>query len=309
MSDEDDIDTTEPTYSHPLLPVGIHYDAPMSQYLQDPGLSTGMLLDLLERSPAHAKLSQGRRADPGRVSDATEASDLGSACHAVILGGEEAVAICDVTYPEKHKRAGEIVTDWKTGAAQAFRAEARAAGRYPILARKAEQLPDMVRAVRAALANHGDLAKMRTEVTLIWEEDGVRCRARLDAWLGDSVIDLKTTANAAPGKWERAMSSGGYDIQGAWQLRGLYHLTGGPERDFYCLAAEHSPPFGCKFFGLDASARYVAEQDIEYALALWRECEQRQEWPSYSTETHWVPAQTWREIRAAERAARKGAAA
>lgn len=292
----------EPTFDKPLLPVGIHYAASMLDYLRDPGLSTGMLIDILERSPAHAKLAQGRRDDLKlRAEDATEQSDLGSACHAVILGGEEAIAVCDVTYPPKHKKSGQLVTDWKTGAAKEFRANAREQGRYPILPHKAARLPDMVKAVRAALATRGDLDQMRTEVTLIWEEEGIRCRARLDIWIND-VIDLKTTPNAAPAKWARsALFTGGYDIQGAWQLRGLEALTGAGGRDFYCLAAEHSAPFGCSFIGLHPGAQWVAQEDIDHALKVWRKCERLQQWPNYSLEPHDASAQPWREARAAER--------
>ena len=59
------------------------------------------------------------------------------------------------------------------------------------------------------------------------EEEGTWCRVMAD-WLRPGVIDdFKTTAgNADPQNWTRRMFATGFDIQAAFYLRGLKHLTG-----------------------------------------------------------------------------------
>ncbi|MCZ7538275.1 MAG: PD-(D/E)XK nuclease-like domain-containing protein [Acidimicrobiia bacterium] len=64
----------------------------------------------------------------------------------------------------------------------------------------------------------------KPEQTIVWEDGGATCRARID-WLhtdGTAIDDYKTTSKSAdPESFTRTLFSMGYDVQAAFYLRGL----------------------------------------------------------------------------------------
>ena len=51
-------------------------------------------------------------------------------------------------------------------------------------------------------------------------------RGRIDWLLPNAIVDLKTTINAAPSKFSRALIDYGYALQAAWYQEGYEALTG-----------------------------------------------------------------------------------
>jgi hypothetical protein len=138
--------------------------------------------------------------------------------HSLIFEGIEKVSVVDAP-------------NWRTKAAKEARDEARAAGLIPLLPGQWTEVQAMVQAVREQLAEHEADPPLFTdgkpEQTLVWEEDGVLCRARLD-WLRDDVRaidDLKTTSRSAhPAAYSHALFGVGGDVQAAFYLRGVRAL-------------------------------------------------------------------------------------
>lgn len=282
--------------SQPLLAPGI-YDMPASVYHADPcsepSLSSSIAKLICLSSPAHAR-EQHPRLNPAAADDEAEHFDIGTAAHAVLLEGEAAVTIIDAR-------------DWRTNAAKDAREAARAAGRTPLLAKTWTDVQAMVAAARGQLDRHTDGgAKMFTagdpERTLIWQDDGVWCRARLD-WLRPdhgpfsewAIDDYKSTsASANPETWTRTMFSTGFDLQAAWYIRGLKALTGSiADVAFRFAVQETYPPYALSVISLGPDAMTIAEKKCRYALDVWRASMEDGDWVGYPRRTCYASLPPW----------------
>jgi len=244
---------------------------------QRPSLSASLIKVLLGQSPAHARV-QHPRLNPDYLRVDEERFDLGTSVHQMFLEGIDAVAICPFD-------------DWRTKAAKEARAEARAAGRIPMLLAQYEECEDMVEALREQCNDHPEgpfFTRGTAERTIVWtDEYDVLCRARLD-WLTDdhtAVNDLKSTrASAHPDAWSRTALSIGADLQYAFYLRGCRAVFG-VEPEFTFVVAETYPPYAVQPFSVAPDTLALAEKKISAALKLWAMCLRNNEWPAYSNHT------------------------
>jgi hypothetical protein len=266
-----------------ILDVGIH-TMPAVDYHRDPcpepSLSSSIVKTICLASPLHAH-HEHPRLNPAAVDDDSEAMDIGTAAHALFLEGAAAIAVVDAK-------------DWRTNAAKEARDVARAAGRIPLLSKSWAAVQAMVAEARGQLARHQDggaamFTNGHAEQTLIWREDDVWCRARLD-WLRPGAIDdYKTTsASANPDVWTRSMFFAGVDIQAAWYLRGLRAITGHEDTIFRFAVQETFEPYALSVIGLGPDALMLAEKKCLYALDVWRACRKADAWPGYPTRTAWA---------------------
>lgn len=159
----------------------------------------------------------------------------------------------------------------------------------------------MVAAIRPQLNAHEDARDAFTngkpEQTLIWQEAGIWCRARLD-WLHDDYADIddyKTTGNAHPDAETRRLLGLGADIQDAWYKRGVRAL--GLHRDprFRFICQETKPPYALSVIEFNSVADELADRRIAKAIALWRWCVTTDTWPGYPARTCFVGPSPWQE--------------
>ena len=281
------------------LPVGVHHDVPEHIYHGDPApapsLSHGIAKLMLYKSPRHAwhahpRLNTMQEED----ADATTAKEEGSALHRLLLGtGHEIV---------------EVEADNWRGKNGDVRREARSRGAIPMLAWRLAELERCAEAARDQLASHHDarnaLTAGRPEATVLWHERDVWCRARPD-WLPDDakavVWDLKTTGkSAAPDEWERTLERD-YATQAAFYVRGLTRVRRVRPGGFGFIVVETAPPYALCVYEAGPSLLHAAEQDVEEAIARWRECITSGIWPGYPSRTLHVEASTWRTHRSEDR--------
>ena len=260
---------------------GIHDGIPMDVYLSDPcaapALSTGVVKNLLYRTPLHAKHDHpvlGSRED-----DSTPRSDLGSAAHAMLLGGDPVVYV--------------DAKDWRTKAAQEARKEIRAQGGIPMLEKQREALDAMLAVSKPLLDS---LGPGDTEQTVIAQVNGVWRRSRND-WLSKhriTIVDYKTTTDADQGSWiKTTLGKGGYDIQAGLALQSLEAICGKHERDWIWLLQEIDAAYACSFVGMGTEMADLASRKIDIAAAKWHECLTSGEWPGYSTDVYWADTTPW----------------
>ncbi len=260
------------------------YAIPESYYHADPcpqpSLSSSIAKLLCLASPAHARFAHPRL-NPQTVEEEAEKLDIGSAAHALLLEGNAGVEIVDAA-------------DWRTKAAREARDAAYAAGKTPLLARVWADVQAMVDAIREQLDRHKDggaamFTDGKPEQTLVWMDDGVWCRARLD-WLRPGAIDdLKTTAGSAnPDTWTRSMFGAGFDIQAAFYLRGLKALTAVDDAIFRFCVVENYPPYALSVVSLGPDAMMLAEKRVIYALEQWRAGLKAGDWVGYPRRTCWA---------------------
>lgn len=278
------------------------YDVPAADYHADrlvsaPTFSRSIAKLLVYRSPRHAWFAHPRL-NPDYEADDLTKFDLGKASHALLLGSGERFAVIEAA-------------DWRTKAAKEAREQALSAGLLPILAPHWPQVQNMARAVRAQLEQHQEavdaFTRGKPEQTMVWQEGGVWCRARLD-WLPDGgrfFDDFKTTVNAAPGAWgDRVFFETGGDVQAALYRRGIRAL--GLHRDpvFRFVVAEVEPPHCLTVVQPTPAALDMADRKVQRALDLWRWCLEHNAWPGYPSRTCHVDPPPWHENRFLEMEAR-----
>ena len=269
-----------------FLQQGLHADIEMDRYVSDPApepsLSKGMVLTLINRTPAHARI-ESPRLNPGLVDDSSSRADIGSAVHAKILGGQ-AIGIVEAD-------------NWMTKAAKEAREDIRANGGIALLCKDAESLDAIADAVFAACANAGmPLEQAVHEQTAIWKDGDVWCRARPDAlWLDQKICgDLKTTKNADPQSWiKTTLLGGGYFIQPSHYLRGIETIRDESGWQFRFVVCEIEKPFGVSIIGVDGALLDLADQQCTRARAIWAKCLRENKWPSYSNQIAVAELPTW----------------
>jgi hypothetical protein len=258
---------------------GFFPDMAADEYFADPcptpSLTQSGIPTLLNRSPYHFAFNHPRLNPYGESNDATRAQWLGSAVHRLALGaGRE---ISEIRYP-----------DYSSSSARDARDLAISNGRIPVLSRELVRARDMAAIVRELIDEALGGAPYQTEIVIAWIEQTASgptwCRAMVDVWcpslglaLDPKVLRIPATAEA----FGRTAADSGYDIQAAFYARGLSAVTGGRPVRFANLVIESAPPHGAQTIMPDASARIIAEAQVDRAIELFAGCLARRNWPSY----------------------------
>ena len=269
-------------------------DLPATDYHADdiderPSLSASIAHTLWSSSPAHARAAHPKL-NPNHRPTHDQKFDVGTAAHAMLLEGRDVVVAVDAP-------------DWRTNAAKDARDAARAAGKVPLLVRELDDTLAMVAAVQVQLdrviATPAVLAAGKPEQTLVWEDDGVLCRARLD-WLRDdytAVEDLKTTSRSAnPLGFSRSLFGMGYDMKAAFYLRGLKAVTG-VDAVFRWIVVETAAPYALSVLTPGPDVLAIGDAKVEMAIATWKKCLATDDFPGYPTRVCTVEAPPWEEAR------------
>jgi hypothetical protein len=124
------------------------------------------------------------------------------------------------------------------------------------------------------------------EVSIVWEEQGVPCKARIDRFVsGVIALDLKTTRCAHESVFGRSVFAYGYHRQIAWYRRGFSRVYGtkAEATPFAIIAVETAPPFGVNVFQIDDTSLNVGMNDCERVLRHYAEARRTGVWPGYRT--------------------------
>lgn len=229
--------------------------------------------------------------------------DYGHAAHQVVLGEGDPIAVA----PDEFK-------DWRKSAAQAFKRQAYADGKVPLLASQ----HDRVLSMAAAILADEDAARAFApgsgvpEVVLIWRDvqTGVMLRVMVD-WLphprpGEryAVPDYKSCMKGDLVAVARAIDDFRYHWQIDWIETGIVELGIDPDPVGYLVFQEKMEPFIITMTQPDGKARTIAAARNRQAINLFRECTETNYWPKYATgipETAlpgYSEAREWREISA-----------
>ncbi len=208
--------------------------------------------------------------------------DFGHAAHAELLGVGARIVVIEAD-------------DWRLKKTQQERDDIRASGGVPLLRKDMDEVKAMGEAVRA----HPVVGPLftrpgRAEVSAVARdpETGVMCRMRAD-WLPDVaddarllVVDYKSSKDARPKSFERAMWEYGYDRQGPWYCDVLtwLGLDHGVEPQFILVAQERTKPYLISYGWPSARAVEWGRVRNRKARGIFRDCMASGQWPGYSEE-------------------------
>lgn len=284
------------------------YRMPASTYHADPAptpsLSRSIAVAMLDRTPQHAWIAHPRLG--GGEDDAKDRKlDVGSVAHELLIGQGRGVHIITA-----RNKAGDVVENYSTKAAQEERDEAIEAGLTPVLRCDMDRAEAMVDAVRLRLARipgaEGAYQDGIGETAAVWRDPtGIYGRCMFD-WWGPTeydVWDLKTTAGGLSDRDLANRIAEGLDVQAAWYTRGLSLLRpdmiGQPTFNFVFVEAK--PPHEVRVVRLTGEQIYLGQRKAVTAAVWFGECLRRNEWPGYAPEITRVENPPWIATRWEER--------
>lgn len=285
------------------LEPGIYEGVSMEAYLAMPAANASLILTLLDRCPRAAWFDSWL--NPHRPAESsTPAQSVGTLAHALFL--ENSKAKLHVIDPNDYptKSSGNIPDGWTNKEIRAARDQALAAGLIPVFPEVAASVEGMVLEARAYMetvreqepAVHALFSPGggRSEVTIVWEEDGCLFRIRPDRLAAKLCGDVKTTKTTAePDRWGRTQLFGmGYYVAAAFYRRGILAATGNRVESVY-LVQEQDAPFMCSLVGLDAAAYQLGQKKAERAIAIWKQCMKHGRWPGYPARVAYPDTPPW----------------
>jgi hypothetical protein len=257
--------------STPLTP-GFHHGIPAKVYHADPApapsLSSGIARTLLSESPAHAYLAHPKLGGAGKES--TDSMGLGSLVHSLMDDN-----------PEKDWEWG-VFDNYKGGEARLWRDSVTASGKLPVLERDLTEARPVVESLRRKITLPPEA---KSEVTGIWQEGDVWCRARYDKLHivhGAAFFwDWKTSSNDMSDRGLiRSITKYGYHIQVAFYLRGLAACTGLPLSSLKAelIFVQTAAPYTVRRVKMTDLFLERGQRDCDKAIKLWGECLASGDW-------------------------------
>lgn len=260
---------------------GIHLDLDDVTYHSDPvvggSLSSTGARTLATRTAAHFDWER-RHGRPDK-----REFDFGRAAHGRVLKRGSDIAVIVGTGKDKNA--------WRTDADKAAVAKARAAGKTPIRHRDNQVINDMAAALRDHKTAGPLLARPGIhESVWIWRDPitGIWCRLMADfmpdvpAGARRLIVDYKTSRDASPDGFARAIDDRGYDQQGDHYEDGVNTLDPREQpAQFVLVAQEKDPPYLVTVHYLDEQARARGRHRNELARRLYRDCMASGSWPGY----------------------------
>lgn len=252
--------------------VEICYCQPDGEYRRQPGENQSSLKSILT-SPAHYQASKARSFFPSSV------MVIGTATHCKVLEGEETFNSNFILKPSSIKFTNKEGKDWK-----------EANKKKTILTNEGKDrqwdsimgMSDALRRLDWFSPDQKDYRKYN-EVSIYWDHDDIRCKARLDRVLvlEDEVIvvDLKTTDSVNVDKFQGKLVDLGYDFQAGWYATAAEAAYQKPAR-FVFVAVERNAPYTVGLFEVPQSMMDQAKLKNRKALNILKECKAKNEWPA-----------------------------
>lgn len=132
------------------------------------------------------------------------------------------------------------------------------------------------------------------ELSLLWEEDGVRCKGRLDKYHTEMkvLVDIKTTQDASPKEFAKVAVSRGYHIQQAHYIRGAFAL-GLEIEDAVLVACETSDPYGSMVYQLPEQLLLTGDNQRRRLIELYKKETIKNRWEVYPDEVIKLEYSDW----------------
>jgi hypothetical protein len=292
---------------------GEYFGLPMAAYLAMPAVSASLLQAVIDECPYAAWYRSWMNPNPPD-SVSTPVQNNGTIAHGILLEGSiEKVAVFDLE-DHPNEKGGGFATGWTNKSIKAARDAAIAEGKTPVLREQFREIEAMVAAAREYIESlrHSEPAIWRafqpgggeSEITMVWDDDGVLCRARPDRITVDRdlFVDYKTGGTTAePDTWGRTqMVRMGYYTSAAHYRNGARALWK-REPPYVYLVQEQEAPYLCSLVGIDPQGHELGARKIRHGMGTWRGCLATGKWPKYPTRVCYPEIPAWETTRWEER--------
>ena len=255
---------------------------PNEAYHAARGVSKSDLAEILDWTPAHWK---ARKEEPREETDAMR---FGTALHAAVLEPDRFAAEYEIA-PDVDRRTKAGKETWE--AAQAGGKILLKADQMQAVGRMRDNILDL-HAVQVLLSSGEAEVSMFAHLA---DFHPLRGKCRPD-WLNteqSAILDLKTTTDARPQKFNNAVFEFHYEMQVAYYSH-IYNLrTGDTLRAFVFVAVEKTPPYAAAAYVLDAPAIEYGGVECRRALDIFQRCFANDDWPGYSRQVETIGLPKW----------------
>ena len=252
-------------------------------YRREEGVNQSSLKKILE-SPAHYQAALKNKLIP------TPAMEIGTALHCLVLDGQKAF---DAQYVKKPDGLSLSTKEGKAWKAELGRKKALSEGGKDDPWNSVQGMACSLRELACFDAVQDDDIKYN-EVSVYWDWEGVRCKARLDRVdIEDSMVyDLKTTDSIEPEIFTKKVVGLGYDFQLAAYLNAAEAAFGKPFK-FLFVVVERKAPYAVALFEADEEMVAEGKRKFDKAIHLYKECEASGEWPNKPAMIHKLSYPSW----------------
>lgn len=252
-------------------------------YRREEGANQSSLKKILE-SPAHYQAALKFKLIP------TPAMEMGTALHCLALDGQKAF---DAQYVKKPEGLSLATKEGKAWKAELGRKKALSEGGKDDPWNSVQGMAESLRRLQWYSGTDAEYIK-RNEVSIYWDWEGVRCKARLDSLLVDEgiVLDLKTTDSADPELFQKKVVGLGYDFQAGAYLTAAEAAFNKPFR-FIFVAVERKAPYTVALFEVDDQMAAEGKAKFNQAIKIYKECEASGEWPNKPAIIHQLSYPSW----------------
>jgi hypothetical protein len=269
---------------------------PMEKYLALPAVGASTLKLIVQECPLAAWYAS--HLNPNRPADDTDASDLGTLAHSILLEGDPG-KVCVINPEDYPAKNGNVPEGWTNNAIRAARDEARANGLMPMLPWDMIAAQSIVDAAKAFIETLRDTEPAiwamfqpgggDSELTVQWTDAGTPCKMRPDRISNDQrlIVDLKTSAMSVnPAEWKM-------DYFGASYYRRGGRAAFGVDNQYVFLCVNTKAPYLCSLIGVDEHHYEIGAAQVDFALNLWRKCVAANRWPGYANRVYWPEMRPW----------------
>lgn len=265
---------------------GIYSGVPFSEYEQWEAVNNSTLWTLKTQSPLHAKTFMENPPEP------TEAFIIGQAFHTLVLEPRKfnkfylITPVCD-----RRTKEGKAIYE-------AF--QDNLDGQEILTKEQFDMIDVMADSIKKQII-HRLIEQGEAEVCIVWidKKTGLVCKARIDyvhremdAEYNSVLIDLKSTRDASPNDFSKAIYNYGYYQQCAFYSDGWNVLTGDPTA-FVFLPVEKKEPFAVAAYEMHEQVIFAGRQSYRQALDTFAECKKKDEWPGYAKEVVMLSLPQW----------------
>jgi exodeoxyribonuclease VIII len=225
-----------------------------NEYHGNEAIGSTLLKKIASKSLAHAMSEEFKT---------SAAMNLGSAVHAAILEPE--------TYEKEFIVSPKIDKRTKAGKEQYKEFLELSFGKILINEDQEQAVIGAVESLKRHNIANGMLTGGESEYSYFAELDGISCKCRPDYFNSNSLIDLKTCADASNDGFMKACINFGYHIQAAFYLDVFNAANGTSVKDFYFVAIETSKPFAINTFKMGEVEINLGREQYKKALKQLKE--------------------------------------